>query len=161
MATRGRKPKPSALKRAQGNPGKRRLNKAEPKPRVTRARADALPAASGVAAVEAELLRLGILTDVDRPAYNLMLAHLAIAQESRRRIMLDGLTVKDETGQQRKHPLLQVLRDNSAAFRSYAAEFGMTPSSRTRLAAPDAPPEKSLAELLFDVPVSAGEGTHG
>ena len=32
MATRGRKPKPTALKVLEGNPGKRPLNENEPKP---------------------------------------------------------------------------------------------------------------------------------
>ena len=32
MATRGRKPKPTAIKRLEGNPGKRPLNIYEPKP---------------------------------------------------------------------------------------------------------------------------------
>ena len=33
MATRGRKPKPTALKVLEGNPGRRPLNKNEPKPK--------------------------------------------------------------------------------------------------------------------------------
>lgn len=32
MAQRGRKPKPTALKELEGNPGKRTLNDKEPKP---------------------------------------------------------------------------------------------------------------------------------
>ncbi|MEQ8198694.1 MAG: phage terminase small subunit P27 family, partial [Clostridiaceae bacterium] len=32
MAQRGRKPKPTAIKVLEGNPGKRPLNKNEPKP---------------------------------------------------------------------------------------------------------------------------------
>ena len=32
MATRGRKPTPTAIKELEGNPGKRPLNEAEPKP---------------------------------------------------------------------------------------------------------------------------------
>ena len=32
MAARGRKPKPTALKELEGNPGKRSLNPSEPKP---------------------------------------------------------------------------------------------------------------------------------
>lgn len=40
MATRGRKPKPTALKVLEGNPGKRPLNKNEPN--LKRKRPDAL-----------------------------------------------------------------------------------------------------------------------
>ena len=32
MATRGRKPTPTAIKELEGNPGKRKLNDKEPKP---------------------------------------------------------------------------------------------------------------------------------
>ena len=32
MATRGRKPKPTAMKELEGNPGKHPLNTSEPKP---------------------------------------------------------------------------------------------------------------------------------
>ena len=32
MATRGRKPTPTAIKELEGNPGKRPMNSAEPKP---------------------------------------------------------------------------------------------------------------------------------
>ena len=35
MAKRGRKPKPTALKKLEGNPGKRPLNELEPMPQVT------------------------------------------------------------------------------------------------------------------------------
>lgn len=35
MAKRGRKPKPTALKKLEGNPGKRPLNELEPMPRVS------------------------------------------------------------------------------------------------------------------------------
>ena len=35
MAQRGRKPKPTAIKELEGNPGKRPLNKNEPKPEKT------------------------------------------------------------------------------------------------------------------------------
>lgn len=35
MAGRGRPPKPTAIKELEGNPGKRPLNKNEPKPKQT------------------------------------------------------------------------------------------------------------------------------
>jgi len=63
----------------------------------------------------------------------------------------------DERGLPRKHPLLQVLRDNSTAFRMYAAEFGLTPSSRSRLQIRPVAEQPSLAEQLFNMAVMDDE----
>ena len=67
--TRGRKPKPTALKRAQGNPGKRALNPAEPQP--PKGLTSCPPHHSDVACEEgdrvAEVLHdMGVFTVVDR-----------------------------------------------------------------------------------------------
>ena len=80
-----------------------------------------------------KLERLGILTEVDGPAFAMMATHWAIAFDAARLIRDEGIVAVDENGAPRKHPMLQVLRDNSTAFRQYAAEFGLTPSARTRL----------------------------
>ena len=69
--TRGRRPKPSAIRRREGNPGKRGYNHAEPVP------PDFMPSCpphlSNVAAEEWERLAgtlhgVGVLTAVDRAA---------------------------------------------------------------------------------------------
>ena len=147
---RGRKPKPTEIKKRAGNPGKRKLPQAEPKPRVS---ADLRADAIGKLAVQfrerylPELRRLRVLTDVDVAAFELMGAHYAMAWNAARRIQREGLT-RDVEGAMHKHPLLQVFRDNSNAFRAYAAEFGMTPSSRTRIHVEEAE-QLSLADVLF------------
>ena len=72
---RGRKPLPSNVVRLRGNPGKRRLNDAEPKPA---ARMPACPACLGEVASKEwlrlgkELAELGLLTGLDR---NLLAAY--------------------------------------------------------------------------------------
>jgi len=99
--------------------------------------------------VAPEMIELGLLTAVDVPAFLLMCEHFAVAREAAKTVARAGLTRKDEAGVERKHPLLQIMRDNSKAFRMYAAEFGMTPSSRQRLAF-EAPEEgDELVQLLF------------
>ena len=66
---RGRKPLPSNVVRLRGNPGKRRLNDAEPRPA---ARVPACPACLGDEArkewqrLSKELAELGLLTGLDR-----------------------------------------------------------------------------------------------
>jgi P27 family predicted phage terminase small subunit len=161
MGRRGPKPKPTKLKELAGNPGKRRLNKSEPKPKalppakvakVAKKRQD--PLADGLTDFYArygkKLRDLGVLTEVDEAAFDMMAVHWSLAREVAQIVRKDGVRVKDENGLDRKHPLLQVLRDNSAAFRQYAAEFGMTPSSRSALHVEPPAKEKTLAEMLFE-----------
>jgi P27 family predicted phage terminase small subunit len=166
--TRGRKPQPTAKKQLKGNPGKRALNKREPKPKMS---ADIKPdrpmvivAGLDGAAIEAHIKRFGdryvpllremqVFTDADAAAFELMSIHYAIAWQAMAIVEREGLTRTDKFGQIHKHPVLQVVRENSTAFRLYAAEFGMTPSSRTRLQTPtpDDPDdvERKLEQALF------------
>jgi P27 family predicted phage terminase small subunit len=149
----GPPPKPTALKKLAGNPGKRALNKSEPQPeRVIPAMPRGLPkrAQRFWRDHAAKLEELGVLTAVDGPAFTLMALHYAVALEALEIIQRDvllltdetgapekiirtGLMAVDENGAARKHPLLQVWRENSTAFRQYAAQFGLTPAARARL----------------------------
>ena len=68
---RGRKPKPTRLKLIEGNPGKRPLNKHEPKPepKVPTCPAHLCPAAKAEwKRLSRELFVLGIVTALDRAA---------------------------------------------------------------------------------------------
>lgn len=153
MARTGRKPKPTVLKELAGNPGGKTLNDQEPKPAP--AQADhvpyrLLPKARRFWKDNADrLTALGLLTEIDIPAFQLMASHYAVAVQAAEVIRDEGLLTEDEHGLQRKHPALQVMRDHSAAFRTYAAEFGMTPSSRSRVRAEVPEEQMSLADALF------------
>lgn len=153
MATRGRKPKPTAQKVLEGNPGKRRLTVGEPRPGASQVRR--MPRGLSPRAQELwhrladDMADLGMFSDVDIPAFMLMAEHYAVARAALAIVTEDGMTVVDENGLARKHPLLQVFRDNSTAFRAYATEFGMTPSSRARLVARPEGEQLSLADELF------------
>lgn len=96
------------------------------------------------------LERLGVLTEVDGPAFAMMVTHYALAAEAAKVLREEGLLVSDPEHKaadgsvpKRKHPALQILRDHSAAFRAYAAAFGLTPADRGRISvpAPDEPDE--------------------
>jgi P27 family predicted phage terminase small subunit len=164
MSTSGPKPKPSSLKKLQGNPGKRPLNEREPKPQTEVKR----PWGLGKGEQRkfwnehaAELERMKLLTGVDVPAFRLMAEHYAFAVQAARELhALGDLTVEGREGP-KKHPLVQVLRDNSQLFKSYAAEFGLTPSSRTRLQLPAEAEQLSLADRLFAaITEAASEDDH-
>jgi P27 family predicted phage terminase small subunit len=171
---RGRKPKPTAAKDLAGNPGHRSLNEGEPKPRASSARA---PRGLGDEGgrfwrkYAPALTALGILTEIDEPALRMAAEHYEVAVRAAADLRLGqpvldvngapvldadgqprredpGLTVTDDDGNVRKHPLLQVFKDQSAALRSYLTEFGMTPSSRTRLHV-QSEEQPSLADILF------------
>jgi P27 family predicted phage terminase small subunit len=136
---RGRKPKPTAKKKLEGNPGKRKLNKREPKPRISAKITPAQIDAGMYAFVDQYLpllQEMRIFTDVDQAAFELMSVHYAMAWRAAEIVQAQGLVIKDKFDQMHKHPALQILRDNSALFKSYAAEFGMTPSARSRIQVP-------------------------
>ncbi len=137
----GRPPKPTAIKEAEGNPGKRKLNQDEPKPaplRSLKPPANSLPDVRKFWRKYGPMLdKLGVLTEADVAALDLMAIHYALAKAALAALTTsDGkleLTSKDEEGVTRKHPMLQVLRDNSASFRLYSVLFGLNPAARARL----------------------------
>ncbi len=110
------------------------------------------------------LAGLGVLSEVDLPAFELMCVHYATAREAALQIGKDGVMVPDpahraEDGSvpMRKHPALQVLRDSSTAFRGYAATFGLTPVDRGRLSVPEEEPMDDFSRFLAGV-VAIGQG---
>ena len=172
---RGRKPKPTARKKLEGNPGKRAINKREPKPKTSEHAkprlVHTLQAALDGQAIEAtakifterylpQMQAIGVYTDADQAAFELMTLHYALAWTAAEVVQHDGLTVTSVKSGEKKHPLLQVVRENSNLFRAYAAEFGMTPSARARIELPDPADRNRQLELeLFgpETQVSHGE----
>lgn len=139
----GRRPLPTALKILRGNPGNRKLNRAEPKPDT---RIPVCPrhlkgeARSEWRRTSRELHRLGLLTTIDRAAlaaYCQVWARWVKAECEVERI---GEVVKaPETGYPIQNPFLSVANAALKQMRAYLVEFGMTPSSRSRLTvAPEA-----------------------
>lgn len=160
MARPGRRPVPTEIKRARGNPGHRPLNDGEP----TFAQAKGMPRGRLPAGAKTfwrkyarALEMVGVLKEPDLPAFEMMAWHWHFAVAAGGQIDADGMTVRDPNGDERKHPLLQVFRDNSAAFRMYATEFGMTPSARSRVEAKEEGEQLSLAEMLFAEISEVGE----
>jgi P27 family predicted phage terminase small subunit len=150
----GRKPKPTALKKLAGNPGKRPLNENEPKPdraniKLPRGR---LPKEGQRIwkLLAPKMVELGILTEIDLPAFEMMCIHYALAREAMEEIIERGMLIEDRDKQPRKNPAYQLYRENSNAFKQYLAEFGLTPSSRSRIGALPMEDEQSLSDLLFE-----------
>jgi len=147
--SRGRKPTPTRLKLLLGNPGGRPLNALEPRP------AAAVPARpphlAGEAAAEwdritRELAALGLVTEVDRAAlaaYCTCWARWVKAEET---ISRSGEVLKGENGVY-QNPWLAIANRCLELLHKFGAEFGLTPSSRTRVRAP-APARDDLDQFL-------------
>lgn len=154
MAPRGKKPKPTAIKERAGNPGRRPLNKKEPKYKpanlnVPRGR---LPKDGQRAwkLLAKPLADKGVLTEADLIAFEMLCIHYALARQAADILDKIGLFMRDRDNEPRKNPATQIFRDNSQHLRAYLAEFGLTPSSRVRIQAINKVEEKTLAEILFE-----------
>ena len=140
----GRKPKPSAVKELAGNPGKRALNKKEPKPSGVPACPTCLDAAAKRewTRISRELIAVGLLTSVDRAmlasycdAYSRWSEATAELNELRRTKGKSVLVVGTKTGYPMQNPLIGIINTAADQMRKFGAELGLSPSSRTRLAA--------------------------
>ena len=145
--TRGPKPSPTMLKLLRGNPGKRPINKAEPKPKPVRRPKPPIDldpnARKEWRRVVGELDKLGMLSKLDLPvlaAYCVAFARFMAANDSLRAVaekdpILKGMLIKTKQGNWIQNPLVGVARRATADMVQFATEFGMTPSSRTRVQA--------------------------
>ena len=149
---RGRKPKPTAIKELAGNPGKRALNDREPKPTTK------LPPCPSYLVGEArrewyrmgrQLLDLGVLTTVDRTALAAYCVAYARWVEAEAQVRKLGLVVKTAAGNLIQNPYLSIANRAMEQTIKLAAEFGMTPSSRSRVQTADDSNGPTLADVLF------------
>ena len=153
-ALRGRPPKPSAIKKAEGNRGKRPENKNEPKPSTFGRVPPAPPFLCDDGRAEwdrvaHQLSELGLLTELDistLAAYcnafgRWITAERAIREEAaaavkagrRSKVKHSGLIVLTSNKNAIQSPLVGISRRAAHDMLRFAAEFGMTPSARSRI----------------------------
>src|SRR5690349_14347556 len=143
MAKPGPKPKPTVLKLAAGNPGRRPLNEREPQP--TPGIPDAPAWLDDVARAcwmrtAGELHRLGVLTMIDGDALAAYCVAWSEFCKARDFVAANGQTyyVKDKDGKPKvamQWPQVSILRNMMVQVLRYQQEFGLTPSSRTGIRA--------------------------
>ena len=147
----GRKPKPTALKIFNGNPGHKPLNKREPKPRQALPRCPAH--LDDVAKREwrriiREVRHIGMITALDRVglAVYCVLWSRWVAAEIK--LAETGLVIVTKSGNVIQNPLLGVANRAQAELRRWAVEYGMTPSSRSRVNVPETIGEDEFSAFL-------------
>jgi P27 family predicted phage terminase small subunit len=134
---RGRPPKPTALKNAEGNLGHRAVNTAEPRP------AAAVPSCPSHLGPQAKrewqrvgklLARHGLLTEVDRAALAAYCTAYGRWVEAEEQVRTLGPVVKSPTGYPIQNPYLAIANKAMQQLTRLLGEFGMSPSSRARVA---------------------------
>lgn len=132
----GRKPKPTALKVLEGNPGRRPLPRREPQPTVGSTVCPTWLPDEGKAEwkrVAPRLLRLGLLTELDRAALALYCDAWAQYARASAFIREHGHTYTNSRGKEVQYPQVGIAASAAVQLRGWCAEFGMTPSSRSRM----------------------------
>ena len=138
MAIKGRKPKPTAVKRLEGNPGKRPLNSREPIPPPTDIRCPAwlLPEAKNEwKRLSSALQAMGVLTMADVTAFSGYCQAYARWKEAEEFITQHGSIFKTPSGYVQQVPQVSIAQQNLKIMQSFCAEFGLTPASRSRIIA--------------------------
>ena len=135
MATRGRKPKPTALKVLEGNPGKRSLNDHEPIPPKGELKCPSwlLPEAKKewkrlAPALEA----MGVLTMADLTAFEGYCQAYARWKEAEAFITQHGSIFQTPSGYVQQVPQVSIAQQNLKIMQSFCSELGLTPATRAR-----------------------------
>lgn len=132
------RPVPTNIRRLRGNPGKRPYNDAEPpvragKPRIPdHVKADA-EAAREWKRITETLHEMGLLSTADRSAlaaYCLTWSRWVDAETKLRQF---GVIIKGANDVPMQSPYLAIARDAVTQIRQLLVEFGLTPSSRSRI----------------------------
>lgn len=136
VGKQGRKPKPTHLKLLAGNPGKRTLNAGEPKPRasIPRCPSHLSPEAKAEWKRMARRLHgLGLLTELDGTALAIYCQAYGRWVAAEQKLREFGPVIKSPGGMPMQSPFLAIANRAIEQVRSLMTEFGMTPSSRSRI----------------------------
>ena len=136
---RGRKKKPTAILKLQGNPGKRPLNKNEPK--IKGGYPSCPNHLRGAARWEWERMQkhmesLNMVTPVDRAALAMYCQAYGRWVKAEREVERLGEVYKTKSGNVIQSPYLGIANRAMELAHKFLSEFGMTPASRARLSVP-------------------------
>ena len=136
MSKKGRKPKPTAIKILEGNPGKRPLNDKEPKPEKKAPRCPSWlePDAKTEWKRMAKVLEgLGLLTKVDMSAFAGYCQAYARWKEAEEFLSKHGTIFKTPSGYVQQVPQVSIAQTYLKTMKDFCSEFGLTPAARSRI----------------------------
>ena len=152
MTRRGAKPKPTKLKALEGTlrSDRRNPNEPETRPAIPRCPEHLGPEAKREwRHLAPQLARLGLLCKIDRAALALFCQAWERWVEAEESLKRYGVMVKSSNGFPMQSPYLAVANKAMEQMRAMLAEFGMSPSSRTRVhATPQIDEDDPMERLL-------------
>jgi P27 family predicted phage terminase small subunit len=149
---RGRRPKPTAIRRQAGNLGKRAFNKHEPLP------PEGLPdcpehlsivATDGWHRVARTLYDMGVLTVIDRAALAAYCQAYGRWVDAERKLSETPTIFKTPSGYVQQSPWLGIANKQMELMGRYMTELGMTPAARSRVAVSTTPPSPQTMRIEF------------
>lgn len=133
----GRKPIPTNLHILRGNPGKRPLNENEPKPANEKPRCPSHlseEAKKEWRRMSDKLHKLGLLTEIDGAALAAYCQAYGRWVEAEQNVKKYGMVMlSPDKGWPVQSPYLSIANKALEQMHKYLTEFGMTPSSRSRI----------------------------
>ena len=133
---RGRKPIPTAIKLANGNPGKRPLNCREPQPvtAIPTCPAHLMPTAKAEWKRLTHYLHdLGIISELDRAVLAAYCQAYGRWVEAERRLKETPPLLKTPAGYVQPSPWLAIANKNLELMHKFMSELGLSPVSRSRV----------------------------
>lgn len=133
---RGRKPIPTELKKLAGNPGHRPINDLEPKPKRDLPRCPSHLDKTAKAMwrkLSKELHVLGVLTNIDTELLSAYCQVYSRWKNAELMLQKSGEVIKTTNGNLIQNPYLAIANRAIEQMAKLASEFGMTPSSRSRI----------------------------
>jgi len=82
--------------------------------------------------VAADLVQLGVLTELDVTALAAYCAAVSTWRSASATVTTEGVTVQSARGGRTTHPAVRIARNAEQQMLRWAAEFGLTPASRGR-----------------------------
>lgn len=149
---RGRKPKPTAVRKLQGNPGKRPLNRHEARPDKARPRCPGWVHDEGKKLwrrIAGRLHDAGLLTYVDGSMFAILCDSYGRMIESQAKCAEFGSVIQTTNGNLIINPYQSVANRARGEFIKAAAEFGLSPSARSRIVVDTPKDTPSIADMLF------------
>lgn len=136
MARRGRKPTPSKVVSIKGNPGKRKRSKKEPVLPPSYPKPPSIlckEAAAHWEIVCKQLFDAKVMTDLDIDALMMYCEAYARWIDAHDQVRTYGVVIEAPSGYLYQSPYLSIANNAFVQMKSILVEFGMTPSSRTRV----------------------------